>query len=133
MSEYSAEDIKELRSRQEYEDGLLNERTNIVLVFNGLMAAAASLGLHDPAAIAIAAVTLAIDVLWIPCSFQHGRYMKLLGGIIRDSPHMPLSEKLRYEHQNKRLIRPTVFMSKILPVLLTIGWVVWIVVKIKNP
>ena len=130
--EYSAEQIRELRSRHEYEDGLLNDRTNIVLVFNGLMAAAASLGIQSRAAIALAAVTLAINVLWIPCSFQHGSYMTLLSKTIRKSPHKPLSEKLRHEHQKRRIITPTLFMSKVLPVLLTIGWLVWIALKITN-
>ena len=40
--DHSPKDIETLRTRAKYEDGLLDSRTSIVLVFNGLLAAAAS-------------------------------------------------------------------------------------------
>jgi hypothetical protein len=128
-TKYTKEEIEHLRSRYEYEDGLLNTRIEIVLVFNGLMARAAGLGYNNPSAIALATVTLVINLFWLPCSFQHDSYMARLTRIIKASDQKPLSEKLRFEHQKWKIYGPTFFMSTILPLLLTSGWVLWILKK----
>ena len=69
--DYRPEDVQTLRRRAEYEDGLLNARTNIVLVFNGLMAAAANLGSQSKAAVGLAFITLVINLFWLRCAHQH--------------------------------------------------------------
>lgn len=135
--EYPLKDIETLRTRAKYEDGLLNSRTNIVLVFNGLLAAAANIASFSPnnipAVFGIAVFALLFNVLWLPCALQHGSYMGLLSRIIRDSNHTPVDEKLRFKHQKKRLYGPTGFMTVVMPILLAIGWALWIILKVKFP
>jgi hypothetical protein len=122
--EYSPEDIKTFRHRAKYEDGLLNARTNIVLVFNGLMAAAANLGFKSKAGVVLAFVTLIINLFWLPCAHHHGKFMNHLGKIMVKSSHKPIDEKVRFDLLGKRFVTPTTFMCWILPWLLAMGWIV---------
>ena len=135
--DYPPKDIETLRTRAKYEDKLLNSRTNIVLVFNGLLAAAANIASFGqgniPAVFGIAGFALLFNVLWLPCALQHGSYMGLLSRIIRESDHKPVDEKVRFEHQKKRLYGPTGFMTIIMPILLAVGWALWILLKVKFP
>ena len=124
-------DIEDLRCRAMYEDNLLNSRTNIVLVFNGLLAAAANIALSDSGGVAVGAFALLFNVLWIPCAFQHGSYMRLLSRIVKASPHAPIDEQVRKKHQSWRPYGPTGFMTFIMPILLAVAWTLWIVLKVK--
>ena len=126
-------DIGKLRDRAMYEDNLLNSRTNIVLVLNGLLAAAANIALSDSGGIAVGGFALLFNVLWMPCAFQHGSYMRLLSKIVNTSQHAPVDEQVRKKHQRWRLYGPTGFMTLIMPILLAVAWALWIVLKVKFP
>jgi len=130
-------DIETLRTRAKYEDGLLNARTNIVLVFNGLLAAAANIASirsgNVPAVLGTAVFALFFNILWLPCALQHGSYMGRLSRTIKKSDHAPIDEKMRFEHQSKRLYGPTGFMTVIMPIALIIGWILWIVLRVMYP
>jgi hypothetical protein len=138
QKEYSPGDIKTLRNRAKYEDGLLNARTSIVLVFNGLMAAAANIASTGPstapAVFGVAGFAFFFNALWLPCALQHGSYMRCLSRIIQDSENKPIDEKIRIDNQRKRWpYGPTVFMTFIMPILLTFGWILWLLWIIMSP
>lgn len=123
------DDIKRLRQRVEYEDDLLNTRTNIVLTLNGLMAVAASLSLPHPAQLVAPLVIITIDILWIVCAFDARHFIHSLTAVIQDSGKAPIDEKLRKTFQTGRFrIGSTRFLSVIIPTLLVIGWVLVLVV-----
>jgi len=126
------DDIETLRTRAKYEDELLNSRTSIVLVFNGLLAAAANIALFDPG-IAVGGFAFLFNVFWLPCAFQHGSYIGLLSRIIKKSDHAPIDERVRVKHQKWRPYGPTGFMTIIMPIFLTVGWALWILLKVKFP
>jgi hypothetical protein len=140
LKDYTPSDIETLRNRAKYEDGLLNARTSIVLVFNGLLAAAANIASTGPgtvpAVFGVAGFAFLFNALWLPCALQHGSYMRFLSRIIKESDNKPVDEKVRIDHQRKRLYGPTGFMTVIMPIMLTIGWflwILWIFLKVKYP
>ncbi len=130
----SAEDVKVLRQRVEYEDQLFNSRTSIVLTLNGLMAIAAGLSLPGPARLATAIVIILINLLWIVCALDAQHFIHSLISIICDSSHAPIDERVRKEIQKDRLrIGSTRFMSLIVPILLLTGWISGLVLTVWNP
>lgn len=66
------------RSRWEYEDQLLNARTNIFLVLNGLGAVAVGLTSKIQGQITITCVVIVANLLWIICSIQSLRVIVAL-------------------------------------------------------
>jgi hypothetical protein len=128
---YSENDINEICIKRSSEDQLLNARTSIVLVFNGLMAVAASLGSAESyISIFFGIVIIGFNFLWIPCAIQHGKYMSALTKIIRNSIFKPKSTEIRIMLQERRLYGPTIFMCYILPIMLFLSWIIWICILI---
>lgn len=72
MTQLSQQDVEQFRHRVEYEDGLLNTRTNLVLTLNGLGAVAVGLALPPQARLLIAALMIIIDVCWIVVQLIRG-------------------------------------------------------------
>ncbi len=112
------------RHRIEYETNILNSRTNIVLVLNGLAAVAANLdSAPQHVIVVIAVVIILVNVLWIVCARESRHYLKKLTIAWWDAGPTP-DEKIR----NKLTARswrlsPTRFISFVVPVLLLMGWI----------
>jgi hypothetical protein len=120
----SQEDVKELRTRVEYEDQLLNSRLNIVLTLNGLMAVAASFSLPAAVRILTAIIIIIVDALWIVCSLDAQHFIYTLTTKILESGNAPIGEVVRKDAQQNRLrLGSTRFMTLVIPSLLLSGWV----------
>jgi hypothetical protein len=126
----SDEEPVRCRSRREYEDGLLNSRSNLFLVVNGLGAVAFRMPSGTNAQLVISFATFAINLLWITCAVQSWwviramtiEYCRLAKGdridqLVRDT----LGDRWRL------WLRPTNVMAIYLPALVEIGWFVVIV------
>jgi hypothetical protein len=118
-------DVRALLKRRQYEDQLLNSRTGIVLLLNGLTGVAANLSLPSQARLVIAVAVIAIDFFWLLCALDTQRYIKRLTDDIKKSGMAPLDEQIRLNlFQNRRRIGPTTFMSIVAPTLLLAVWVI---------
>jgi len=117
------DDVTQLRQRVEYEDDLLNTRTNIVLTLNGLMAIAASMSLPSTAQLVGSLVIIIVDILWIVCAFDSRHFIHSLTASINESSYVPIDEKLRKVFKSRLRIGSTQFMSVVIPTLLVVGWV----------
>jgi hypothetical protein len=73
------------RTRWEYEDQLLNTRTNLFLVLNGLGAVAVQVATKSQAKITIAIIVLVANILWIICAIQSLRVIAALAKQYRAS------------------------------------------------
>lgn len=128
--ELSKEDTIALRDRVKYEDQLFNARTTIVLALNGLMAVAASLSLPGGTRLSIALVIIVVNALWILCARETKLYVKKITLRLKQSKHLSIDEKIRFEFQEgRRRIRPTNFMCIIVPSLLTGGWILGLILS----
>src|SRR5205085_1452792 len=115
----SLEESAQFRRRVEYEDGLLNSRTNLVLTLNGLGAVAVGLTLPPKARLLIAVVMIIIDVCWIMCAIDAWSFIRELTQAMKQSNAVPPDEAFRYEVQHRRFpISPTLFVSIIVPSLI---------------
>lgn len=125
MKQLSHQDAEQFRRRVEYEDGLLNTRTNLVLTLNGLGAVAVALALPPPARLLIAALMIIIDVCWIVCAIDSLWFIRELTQALKHSDAKPADEAFRYEVQQGRFrIRPTLFVSIIMPLLILVAWII---------
>jgi len=111
------------RSRVEYEDQLLNSRSSIFLVVNGLGAVAVGLAPAVAAKLAITIVVVLINLLWVICVYQSFRFIRALSMRYRDLvPEDPI-ETLREETLGPRYwIRPTNILGIYIPVLVLVSW-----------
>ena len=131
--ELSKEDTIALRDRVKYEDQLFNARTTIVLALNGLMAVAASLSLPGGTRLSIALVIIVVNALWILCARETKLYVKKITLRLKQSKHLSIDEKIRFEFQEgRRRIRPTNFMCIIVPSLLTGGWILGLILSLLD-
>lgn len=122
----SKEDAETFRNRIEYEDELLNSRTNIILTMNGLAAVAAGLSLSGPARLSIAIIMISVNVLWIPRALEASKFIGALVGRMKESKSSaPIDEVFRWDlvHRPKRM-GTTVFVAVVVPSLLLLGWIV---------
>jgi hypothetical protein len=133
VEELSREDVLIFCKRVQYEDNLLNSRTSVVIILNGLMAIAVGAAPYLPveARIAGAILMLTINVFWIPSALRARRYIKVLIKLIRESPHMPIEEEVRFKVlKMRRWNCPINFMCLWVPVFFTAGWVTGILLAV---
>ena len=134
MGQLSPEEIGHYRRRVEYEDGLLNARTNLVLTLNGLGAVAVALALPPMARLLIAALMIIIDVCWITCAIDTWRFIRELTLAVKGVDAKPPDEELRYKMQQSRFrISPTKFVSIIMPLLILFAWIAGLAFAIFAP
>lgn len=129
--ELTREDVLTFCKRVQYEDELLNSRASVVLILNGLMAIAvgATPNLPGQARIAAAIFMVAINVFWIPSATRARYYIKVLIKLIRESPHTPVEEEVRFgTFKFRRWNCPTNFMCLWVPGFFVVGWVMGILV-----
>lgn len=116
-----------LRRRVEYEDQLLNDRTTVVLQLNGL--AAVAVGLQAvPQVIAVAiGVVLAVNLLWLVCAWDARALIEAMTTELQATPgteeSLPDEGFRRVVQKGRFRFGTTLFMTMILPTLLTVGWV----------
>lgn len=126
----TARETEELIRRREYESHILNSRTNIILTLNGLGAVAVAAGTALPPLIRlwIAFLMLVINGLWIWCASGASGYGRDLSAKIAESHWQPLSEQLHRMRfpKCKFRVRPTSILGSWIPVLLSVGWIVGI-------
>jgi len=134
--EYSKEKIDLLRERVKYEDGVLNNRTSLILTFNALMAIAASIStLSHAAQVGLAAILLIVDILWLTCSLEAWLAIREWTKPIRESSHKPIDEEIRFHLFNRfpkiwhRPLRigPSFLFGLLLPLLLIVFWIIVLV------
>ncbi len=132
--ELTREDVLTFCKRVQYEDELLNSRASIVLILNGLMAiaVAATPNLPVEARIAGAVFMVAINVFWIPSAIRARHYIKVLIKLIRESPHTPIEEEVRFgTFKFRRWNCPMNFMCLWVPMLFIAGWVMGILLAAR--
>ena len=124
IASLSKDDAERFRRRIEYEDALLNTRTDLVLTINGLAAVAVSLSLPPFIRGIVAVIIIVIDLLWIPRALEASRFISALSGRLKESPDTtPSDEVFRWDvvYRPKR-IGTTKFIAVVIPFLLLIGW-----------
>lgn len=127
-------EAREVRARVEYEDSVLNARTNIVLTLNGLFAIAVGLSLPPGPKICATGIIIVLDLLWVNCALDALHLIKTLTGKLAESGATPKHEVLRYEAQRGRFrLPPTIFLSVIVPIMLAGGWVVGLILALLSP
>lgn len=97
--ELSEKAALEFYHRLKYEDQLLNSRTSIVLMLNGLGAVAAGLGLPIGGCLSIATVIMLIDILWIICARDALYFIGKLTKKLAESKFIPADETFRLKVQ----------------------------------
>jgi hypothetical protein len=136
MSEYALtkEAAEMFRRRVEYEDVLLNTRTNIVLTLNGLVAVAASFTHSVPIRLSIVVVIIISNILWLWCALDARWFISKLSEELRRSNEIPADEAFRHKVQEGRLrIGTTRYMSTYLPGLLLVAWAGGLLLSIWFP
>ncbi len=123
----SDEEPVRCRARREYEDGLLNSRSNLFLVLNGLGAVA--LGLtsdHHSAQVAFCLAIIGMNTLWMVCGIQSWLVIRALTLKYFELVPDDSIDDLVYATLGKKKwqvwIRPTNIMALFLPVLLQMAW-----------
>jgi len=125
-----SDEVKDIRNRMKYEDGLLNTRTTLVLTFNGLMAIAA--GVAESFLFWIVIVILIFDVFWFICSIEAYLFIKRLENILEMTPReqLPREEQEHIDFVNNFILTrmeirfgPTVVIGIVMPLLLLLGWI----------
>jgi hypothetical protein len=118
------DEAKQFRRRIEYEDKLLNSRTNIVLTLNGLAAVAANFSQSIAVRLCISLVIMTVDALWLVCAVDARWLITKLTERLKQSNETPADEVFRYKIQKGRTrISSTRFICIILPILLLLGWI----------
>ena len=72
MNPENSEELEAIRDAMRYEDGLLNNRTALILTFNGLMAIATAFSGDKGITLAkwLALIVFLLDVLWLLCALE---------------------------------------------------------------
>jgi hypothetical protein len=115
-----------LRDRIAREDDLINARTNIFLVLNGLGAVAVGLGSNPGAKYLISFVGVVINVLWIVVSIQCLVIVfRLTKKLIDMGNDEDPAEKIVQSTLGKTLVlRPNAVLNVYIPLILLGGWIV---------
>ena len=133
---FTKEDAAAYRKRVEYEDGLLNTRTNNVLTLNGLAAVAVGLPIPATGRVCAVVVIALVDVLWLLCGIEASRFITALTKKLKDAQDVaPPDERFRWQFLGDRrgLLPPTKYVAIILPALLLVGWLAAVVLAWKFP
>ena len=105
-----ADESKVIRRRIEYEDTLLNSRTNIVLVLNGLAAVAITQA-RGPKLLIVFIITI-INMLWIVCAREAQKVIFNLSTEL-NKLGLPPDEKIRKQTTERKIITPLLAITKI--------------------
>jgi len=115
----------QLRHRIEREDELLNARTGIFLVVNGLTAVAVGIDQRFASRLLVAIVSALINVLWLVCSLKSRQVLKALTvHLLKRFPEHPVERIVQTALGSSHCIRPTTILSIYLPGLVALGWLV---------
>ena len=134
VRELTREDVLALCKRLRYEDSLLNSRASVVIILNGLMAIAVGTIPYLPAEARIAGAVfmVAINVFWLPSALRARRYIKVLIKLIRESPHIPIEDEVRFEVlKMRRWNCPINFMCLWVPLLYIAGWLMGVLLAVS--
>jgi len=125
FTQLTKDEAEKFRQRVEYEDTVLNARTNIILTLNGLAAVAAGLSIPPHARLGVAIIMILIDSFWIPCAAEAAAFIGELTNRLRESKDVaPPDEAFRFGFASKRVhIGPTKFFGGFMPWLLLAGWI----------
>ena len=111
------------RARIEHEDNLLNNRTNLFLVVNGLGAVAVGLTTDKSSDIVMVVVILLANVFWIIGASQTTSVLKALTTEYINGANDPIDEVVRRSMGRwPRWMRNTSILGRYIPYVVTIGW-----------
>jgi hypothetical protein len=127
-------DWGKFRDQIEYQDNLLNERVNFLLVFNGLGAAAFSFFNDQLGRAFIMLAVIMINILLTFCTIQTAFLIKNLTTEYRCNAHDPIDMRVRSNlGWLPGICRPTPILGIYLPVAIIVAWVIGLVVLYKTP
>ena len=113
------------RARIEHEDNLLNQRTNIFLVANGLGAVAANLSSESNPNIIVVIVALIANFFWIWCGVQTLSAIYSLTSWYMKNAHDEIDKRVRKSlHWSPRRMRSSFILGLYLPIVVTFAWLV---------
>jgi hypothetical protein len=116
-------DWERCRARIEHEDNLLNNRTNLFLVVNGLGAVAVGLTTDKSSDIVMVLVILLANVFWIIGASQTASVLKALTTEYIKGANDPIDEVVRKSMRRwPRWMRNTSILGRYIPYVVTIGW-----------
>ena len=111
------------RARIEHEDNLLNNRTNLFLVVNGLGAVAVGLTTDKSSDIVMVVVILLANIFWIIGASQTTSVLKALTTEYINGANDPIDEVVRRSMGRwPRWMRNTSILGRYIPYVVTIGW-----------
>ena len=121
---------KLLRDRWDKEDSLLISRTGIFLTANSILFAALGFQEGNPGfQLVVAIMGFLLSVLWLTTSWHAYNVIKKLYQLSKDNmPH----ELAEIYHIKPILFRPNTVFTKLIPLLIILGWVTtisWILVS----
>lgn len=122
---------KKIRDRIQNEDNLLNSRTSIFLITNGLLLTAVGVSNNFIFQIILAILGALVTAFWWMYSWQNWEVIKALTiEIMKITDVDPVELIVQKELWHHGWRRPTDLISKCLPLLFFVTWIVIIGVKI---
>jgi len=113
------------RARIEHEDGLLNDRTNIYLVVNGILAAAAALTHANRIAVIIGIVSILANLLWLSTGIQTASVIRSLTANYIEKADDPVDKIVRESIKCwPGMFRCTYILGIYMPALVLFGWLI---------
>ena len=123
IKEQKITDWKRCRARIEHEDDLLNSRTNLFLVVNGLGAVAVDLTSDKPSDIVMVVVILLANLFWIIGSSQSVSVIRALTDEYIDGADDPIDRVVRKSMRSwPKWMKNTSILGIYIPFIVTIGW-----------
>ncbi len=123
----------QLRHRIEREDDLLNARTNIFLVLNGLAAVAVGIDTGMSGRLIISIVSCLANILWLMCSIRSLQALKILAEeLAKQRPDHPIEKIVQKALGKNRWLRPSPMLSLYLPFLVIGAWTTAIITIITT-
>lgn len=113
----------QLRHRIEREDDLLNARTNIFLVLNGLAAVAVGIDTGMSGRLIISIVSCLANILWLMCSIRSLQALKVFAEeLAKQRPDHPIEKIVQKTLGKNHWLRPSPMLSLYLPFLVIGAW-----------
>lgn len=130
------ETLKRFRERIAYEDSLLNTRTSLFLVVNGLVAVAVRIDATISSTVMVMAVAILINSLWLVTAHKSLSVIKKLTvnylNRLKDGPDDEI-EKIVQEALHLPLwLRPTNILCHYIPFSVFLGWLIAFIVFIAR-
>lgn len=133
IKETTITDWKRCRARIEHEDSLLNNRTNLFLVVNGLGAVAVGLTSDNPSDIVMVVVIILANILWIIGSSQTTAVLKALTTEYINWANDPIDDIVRKSMKPwPRWMRNTSILGRYIPIIVTLGWCIGLYMLISS-